>query len=1574
MGGLGLRLLLSGITRYHSPLADHAFSYKDDLSSTLFNIQYASRASFKLTTVLVGLWEGIVTLHYLKKMPNSWDPYIAYGVRLFIDLIVTESIERLVVVVIWTGLGMVLADVTPGIWREVGLHRIWRRTRRDLYTISRIVEKGVPKVALPPLPRVRVVRFSGEDREEEARAEREREREERRRERRERRAEAEAARQIEEDEEDESISAPVTPSILQPPSSTIETATVASARRRTTPAAQSELASILDRTPSASTSASTSAVATPVIATVSSSRSREREFVVQREPAKERERFPIGLPTPDTTVANARPTPSRSVRQFLFEDNIPTSPTPSTTSTTDLDFSVDDDLDDDNRSSSAASFTAASSPFTSASNLTPRIELLSPPGSEYDLQEPDTPQFTGQRLQFLDTAMDNAPEVDAEFELMSDIAAEEEMLAIAGGTGKYDDDYDDEVATPRARHPYLPPTPSDSAARFSVSGRRPVTMGRRDLPPADESASMEEEEHVVVPPAASLEQIPDDEPEPPKEQTKEERPPTPPAKDDIPAGYRSPPPTAAAKLKSSSSKKAASSIGVRPSEKPKKSSKSKSVVSEGAQTPQLGSFTTQFNLPAPAPAPTPPPISVATSGLQVPNAPVGVAMITPVSADRDVPAANVPAPQPQTMAPQSYMAGSGVPVPPTPGTLLGGFGNPGITHGYSNRYEDDRSTVLPPAYEDWTGHRDSQEEEEDDMYLDEETSRIHTEAYRQALEAETEASRVQDVPKKTYSTVSRRTSPPKEPAPVQQTVAPVLTSEPAPMFQSPPISPVSPLAPTWGRKDEPPKDRKGRSGRGSIENKRTEPVKSLVNFWAGKDDAGSVIGTRSDIGPVGGRRPSISRAAGSMSTVGTGTRAPLDTSAIYRPSSKSKSRSNSVSRAKTKEQQEEEDEAARVAAAAIASAEALIAQQRLEDEEEERERRRKRELAEEEERKRVEKEMAEAAAEVERLRLEEEERQRKEEEERLRLEAEERARKAEEERLAQEAEEQARREEEERLAREAEEKARQEEEERLAREAEEQARREEEERLAREAEERARREEEERLAREAAEEKARLEEEERQRLAREAEEKARQEEEARLAKEAEEAAAAEAKRIRKEEKKRRKAEEKARKEAEEAAAAEAERKRLEEEEAERERQRIAAEEAAEEERRRQEEERLREEEEERKRKAQEEEQERRWKLEMEERERLLAEEAEKKRKEEEAAAAEEEKKRLEAEAAAEEEKRKAEEAAKAEKAAASEKGSTLSFNRNKELPPIVDADADNQPPSVFGSGLDVNKFDKGPYDAFDDPFSQPNDGDVPTTPTQETTNLAGIGAGGRSDLGRARSEVQQREASPAPVITVDPGSANASMNADADADAEGEAEGEGNDQDALGADGDDLASVSVATSATAVSADIEKRMQKTFSLRAQKTDVERRLEEIKAKNAPEDVVKATERVLRKYEKKLRRYYEDCQQHSFYYSHAPTDLLLMKMSPEVARDHINETLLWHIVPDRQSFAFRITLPPTNNKAGKALKAAILRHLEDELNIKPVTDRANGRVVHVTIDENEFDEWVAEHRRAATAGES
>ncbi|KAG7094276.1 hypothetical protein E1B28_007880 [Marasmius oreades] len=132
-----------------------------------FVVNFFGRNSIKISSVIIGLWEGIVTLHFMQKLPHSYDPYIAYGVRMFVDYIWTANVVRLALVLIWTGMGMVLADIAPGIWYQTGMKRTWDQFRRDLYLMSR----SMPRVALTmpsfkirlwstKRPRTPTVRFS----------------------------------------------------------------------------------------------------------------------------------------------------------------------------------------------------------------------------------------------------------------------------------------------------------------------------------------------------------------------------------------------------------------------------------------------------------------------------------------------------------------------------------------------------------------------------------------------------------------------------------------------------------------------------------------------------------------------------------------------------------------------------------------------------------------------------------------------------------------------------------------------------------------------------------------------------------------------------------------------------------------------------------------------------------------------------------------------------------------------------------------------------------------------------------------------------------------------------------------------------------------------------------------------------------------------------------------------------------------------------------------------------------------------------------------------------------------------
>ncbi|KAH9998475.1 hypothetical protein BJV74DRAFT_960349 [Russula compacta] len=93
-------------------------------------VDTASHHNDRVGSSLVGLWEGAVLYHFLEKWPKSFDPYVGLGFRLLVDFLFTESIYRLAIVLLWTGLGFVLSDVTPAFWYDKNLHRFYRRTRR----------------------------------------------------------------------------------------------------------------------------------------------------------------------------------------------------------------------------------------------------------------------------------------------------------------------------------------------------------------------------------------------------------------------------------------------------------------------------------------------------------------------------------------------------------------------------------------------------------------------------------------------------------------------------------------------------------------------------------------------------------------------------------------------------------------------------------------------------------------------------------------------------------------------------------------------------------------------------------------------------------------------------------------------------------------------------------------------------------------------------------------------------------------------------------------------------------------------------------------------------------------------------------------------------------------------------------------------------------------------------------------------------------------------------------------------------------------------------------------------------
>jgi hypothetical protein len=118
----------------------------------------ASHYNDRVGGSLVGLWEGAVLYHFLEKWPMSFDPYVGLGFRLLVDFLFTESLYRLTIVLLWTGLGFVLADVTPAFWYDKNLHRFYRRTRRfirhfDWNSLKLPIPSGtIPRVRFFELP------------------------------------------------------------------------------------------------------------------------------------------------------------------------------------------------------------------------------------------------------------------------------------------------------------------------------------------------------------------------------------------------------------------------------------------------------------------------------------------------------------------------------------------------------------------------------------------------------------------------------------------------------------------------------------------------------------------------------------------------------------------------------------------------------------------------------------------------------------------------------------------------------------------------------------------------------------------------------------------------------------------------------------------------------------------------------------------------------------------------------------------------------------------------------------------------------------------------------------------------------------------------------------------------------------------------------------------------------------------------------------------------------------------------------------------------------------------------------
>ncbi|KAJ7914866.1 hypothetical protein B0H13DRAFT_2001424 [Mycena leptocephala] len=137
------------VLRYRSHAMDGIYSIVAGLVLRVV-VDAATFHNVKLSGTLIGLWEGVVLLHYVNKAPSSSDPYLAYG-----------SIFKLVIVLLWSTMGMVLADVAPAVWVDTGLKRQWSRVRRDLYRSARMFSKRRTTVRFVTTPTIASVSSVG---------------------------------------------------------------------------------------------------------------------------------------------------------------------------------------------------------------------------------------------------------------------------------------------------------------------------------------------------------------------------------------------------------------------------------------------------------------------------------------------------------------------------------------------------------------------------------------------------------------------------------------------------------------------------------------------------------------------------------------------------------------------------------------------------------------------------------------------------------------------------------------------------------------------------------------------------------------------------------------------------------------------------------------------------------------------------------------------------------------------------------------------------------------------------------------------------------------------------------------------------------------------------------------------------------------------------------------------------------------------------------------------------------------------------------------------------------------------
>ncbi|KAI0373989.1 hypothetical protein BV20DRAFT_961901 [Pilatotrama ljubarskyi] len=105
-------------------------------------IDVVTNHNHRLNGSLVGLWEGAVLRHFIAKYPASVDPYVAYGFRLLVDMLWTNSWIRLFITILWSFMGMLLSDVFVDLYADRRFRRFMRKVRHSvIYPLLRLFSR-----------------------------------------------------------------------------------------------------------------------------------------------------------------------------------------------------------------------------------------------------------------------------------------------------------------------------------------------------------------------------------------------------------------------------------------------------------------------------------------------------------------------------------------------------------------------------------------------------------------------------------------------------------------------------------------------------------------------------------------------------------------------------------------------------------------------------------------------------------------------------------------------------------------------------------------------------------------------------------------------------------------------------------------------------------------------------------------------------------------------------------------------------------------------------------------------------------------------------------------------------------------------------------------------------------------------------------------------------------------------------------------------------------------------------------------------------------------------------------------